>query len=61
MTTVKPLKLKDIQDPDEFIPTRESLLDRLKDYRDDASWRDFFHTYWKLIYGVALRSGLTET
>jgi RNA polymerase sigma-70 factor (ECF subfamily) len=45
---------------EEFIPTRGSLLNRLKDVEDDESWRKFFNTYWKLIYGVALKSGLTE-
>ena len=45
---------------EELIPTRDSLLSRLKDWRDDDSWRDFFNTYWKLVYGVALKSGLTE-
>jgi RNA polymerase sigma-70 factor (ECF subfamily) len=45
---------------EELIPTRDSLLSRLKDWQDDASWRDFFNTYWKLVYGVALKSGLTE-
>lgn len=42
-----------------LIPTRDSLLSRLKDWRDDDSWRDFFNTYWRLIYGVAIKSGLT--
>ena len=46
--------------PDEFIPTRASLLSRLKDWDDHQSWRDFFNTYWKLIYGVARKSGLSE-
>jgi RNA polymerase sigma-70 factor (ECF subfamily) len=46
--------------PDELIPTRDSLLLRLKDWQDDASWRDFFNTYWRLVYGVALKAGLTE-
>jgi RNA polymerase sigma factor (sigma-70 family) len=46
--------------PDELIPTRDSLLVRLKDWQDDASWRDFFNTYWRLVYGVALKAGLTE-
>jgi RNA polymerase sigma factor (sigma-70 family) len=46
---------------DELIPTRQSLLSRLKDWDDQASWRDFFNTYWRLIYGVALKAGLTET
>ena len=46
--------------PCELIPTRDSLLSRLKDWRDDDSWRDFFNTYWKLVYGVALKAGLSE-
>ena len=45
---------------DELIPTRDSLLSRLKDWQDDESWREFFNTYWKLVYGVALKAGLTE-
>jgi RNA polymerase sigma-70 factor (ECF subfamily) len=45
---------------EELIPTRDSLLSRLKDRGDDESWRDFFNTYWKLVYGVALKAGLTE-
>lgn len=43
-----------------LIPTRDSLLSRLKDWQDDASWRDFFNTYWRLIHGVALKAGLSE-
>ena len=44
----------------EFIPTRESLLSRLKDWDDAESWREFFDRYWRLIYSVARKSGLTE-
>src|SRR5882762_8130362 len=54
------VKIPNLRNPDELIPTRQSLLSRLKDYEDNESWRDFFHTYWKLIYGMAIRSGLTE-
>ena len=43
--------------PPDLIPTRASLLGRLKDWGDHASWRDFFNTYWKLIYGFALQRG----
>jgi RNA polymerase sigma factor (sigma-70 family) len=42
------------------IPTRSTLLSRLKDLDDDQSWRRFFETYWMLIYGVALKSGLHD-
>ena len=45
---------------EEFIPTRKSLLDRLKNWGDDASWQDFFDTYWKLIYGEIGRASCRE-
>ena len=45
---------------DDSIPTRHSLLSRLKHWDDQESWRDFFDTYWKLIYGVAIKSGMTD-
>ncbi|MEW6302976.1 MAG: sigma-70 family RNA polymerase sigma factor [Verrucomicrobiota bacterium] len=45
---------------DEFIPTRRTLLSRLKDWDDQESWRDFFNTYWRLIYSVARKSGLSD-
>jgi len=35
--------------PADSIPTRSSLLGRLKDWEDQESWRDFFETYWRLI------------
>jgi RNA polymerase sigma factor (sigma-70 family) len=46
---------------DELIPTRATLIQRLKDWQDQSSWQDFFDTYWKLIYGIALKGGLTAT
>jgi RNA polymerase sigma-70 factor (ECF subfamily) len=45
---------------EEFIPTRTSLLGRLKDWDDQESWKEFFETYWKLLYSVARRAGLNE-
>lgn len=42
------------------IPTRYSLLSRLKDWDDHESWKEFFDTYWRLIYSVSVQSGLTE-
>src|SRR5882762_11075450 len=44
----------------ELIPTRATLLERLKDWQDQSSWQEFFDTYWKLIYGVARKAGLTD-
>src|SRR5712671_3203610 len=49
------------KNPEDFIPTRRSLLSRLKQWDDQESWQDFFNTYWKLIYGVALRAGLSAS
>ena len=46
--------------PEEFIPTRQTLLSRLKDWNDQESWREFFETYWRLIYRAALKTGLSE-
>lgn len=46
---------------DELIPTRATLIQRLKDWQDQSSWQEFSDTYWKLIYGVALKGGLTPT
>ncbi len=45
---------------DSFLPTRQSLLSRLRDWQDESSWREFFETYWRLIYNVARKSGLAD-
>ena len=42
------------------IPTRYSLLNRLKDWGDQTSWQDFFDSYWQLIYNVAVKAGLSD-
>ena len=45
---------------DELIPTRATLIQRLKNWQDNSSWQDFFDTYWKLIFTVAIQAGLRE-
>ena len=45
---------------DSFLPTRQSLLSRLRDCGDDAGWREFFEMYWRLIYNVSRKSGLAD-
>lgn len=45
---------------DDLLPTHWSLLSRLKNWDDQASWQEFFDTYWKLVYGVATKAGLTD-
>ena len=44
-------------DPD---ATRASLLVRMRDLSDVASWNDFFDTYWRLVYSVARKAGLRD-
>jgi RNA polymerase sigma-70 factor (ECF subfamily) len=46
--------------PDEWIPTRKSLLTRLKNWNDHEGWQEFFDAYWRLIYGVARQAGLND-
>ncbi len=48
-------------DTENFLPTRQSLLSRLKDWEDNDSWRDFFETYWRLIYDVARKTGFNDS
>ena len=47
-------------DRPDWLPTRRSLLSRLQDWEDHESWQDFFNLYGKLIYSVAIRSGLND-
>lgn len=42
------------------LPTRQSLLSRLRDCEDQDGWREFFDTYWRLIYRVARQAGLDD-
>jgi len=48
------------QAADDSLPTRRSLLSRLKNWDDHESWKVFFDTYWRLLYSSALRAGLTD-
>lgn len=43
-----------------WLTTRYSLLSRLQNWDDQESWRDFFDTYWHLIYSFARKAGLSE-
>lgn len=45
---------------DETVSTRASLIHRLKNWRDEPSWHEFFRIYWKLIYNRARKAGLTD-
>jgi RNA polymerase sigma-70 factor (ECF subfamily) len=54
------VKSEPVHNSDELVPTRRSLLERLRDLDDQPSWREFFDTYWKLIYAAALKAGLSD-
>lgn len=43
----------------QFEKTRMSLIERLGDWEDQRSWDDFYQTYWRLIYSVSVKSGLS--
>jgi RNA polymerase sigma factor (sigma-70 family) len=45
---------------DSLLPTRQSLLSRLRDWQDHDGWREFFDTYWRLIYRVARQAGFDD-
>src|ERR1041385_3131909 len=45
---------------DSLLPTRQSLLSRLRDVQDQDGWGEFFDRYWRLIYNVARKSGLGD-
>lgn len=45
---------------DDPLPTRLSLLARVKDVEDSESWAEFFRTYERMVRGLARQRGLTE-
>src|SRR5262245_40515849 len=45
---------------DNWLPTRRSLLQRLKNWDDQESWRDFFDTYSRILYTVATKAGFGD-
>src|SRR5690349_17263653 len=47
-------------EPSNSMITRATLLARLENLQDQASWQEFFDIYWRLIYGVAHQAGLTD-
>jgi len=52
-----PPEIKDQTDP---LPTRWSLIERLKNPEDQEGWSTFAQMYRGLIRGVAIRAGLDE-
>ena len=38
--------------------TRTSFVERLRNWRDDATWAEFMQRYGRIVRGVAIRAGL---
>ena len=49
-----------LREDEESLATRHSLLSRLRDLSDEASWRTFFETYGRLLYNFARKNGLGD-
>ena len=55
-----------LADPDDsdlqegFERTRMSLIDRLSDWEDQRTWDEFYRTYWRLIFSVSMKGGLSR-
>lgn len=43
-----------------YAKTRKSLIARLENWEDQRTWDDFYQTYWRLIYAVAIKAGLRQ-
>ena len=46
--------------PVSTLRTRPTLLFRLRDWKDEGSWSEFYRLYHNFIFGLARRSGLTH-
>ena len=40
--------------------TQATLLSHLRDAGDHASWQRFFDIYWRMLYSIGRRSGLSD-
>lgn len=43
-----------------YAKTRKSLIARLENWEDQRTWEEFYQTYWRLIYSVAVKAGLRQ-
>ena len=43
-----------------YAKTRKSLIARLENWEDQRTWDEFYQTYWRLIYSVAVKAGLRQ-
>ena len=52
--------MKDTDKKDNFYPTRQTLLLRVKDKHDEKSWEEFVFYYEKFIYIICRKFGLSH-
>ena len=45
---------------EDSLPTRPSLLRRVRNWNDQAGWQEFYNTYKRIVFVVAIKSGLSE-
>ena len=55
---VEKLKDEDAVILQAYAKTRKSLIARLDYWEDQKTWDEFYQTYWRLIYSVAIKAGL---
>ena len=41
-------------------PPDQRLIERLADWEDQRTWEEFYQTYWRLIYSVSTKAGLSR-
>jgi len=46
--------------PPSTLRTRPTLLFRLRDWNDEASWTEFYRLYYQFVFGFARRAGLSH-
>ena len=59
-----PVKRKRIRKKDKeawYPETRKTLIERLDNWEDRASWDEFYRTYANFVFRVGLKAGLTES
>lgn len=54
----EPPKERDAIIAEAYAKTRKSLIARLDNWEDQRTWDEFYQTYWRLIYSVAVKAGL---
>lgn len=52
--------MENSDEKEQFARTRKSLIERLADWEDQRTWDEFYQTYWRLIYSVSVKAGLSR-